>query len=130
MKKLLLSSMFIFAFVLSAFAQTTEWKIDKSHTNVGFSIAHLVISDVTGRFKDFDGSVKTDGENFEGAQIDIVIQTASIDTDNEKRDNHLRSDDFFNAEKNPQITFKSKSFKKVGDKKYEIKGAIIRERKT
>jgi polyisoprenoid-binding protein YceI len=83
-----------------------------------------VISDVTGRFNEFDGSIKTSGENFEGAEVSIVINTASVYTNHEKRDNHLRSKDFFNAEKNPEITFKSNSFKKLGDNKYEITGDL------
>jgi polyisoprenoid-binding protein YceI len=124
MKKLVMSFLIVYLLGFSLFAQSTEWTIDKPHTNIGFTITHLVISDVTGRFKDFDGTIKTSGEEFEGANIEIVIQTASIFTDHEKRDKHLRSDDFFSAEKNPQITFKSKSFKKVSDKKYEIKGDL------
>ena len=122
MKKLILSLTFVLVFAFSAFAQSTEWEIDFSHTNIGFTISHLVISDVTGRFQEYSGSVKSSGEEFEGAQVDITIKTASIFTDNEKRDDHLRSDDFFNAEKNPSITFKSKSFKKSAENKYKITG--------
>jgi polyisoprenoid-binding protein YceI len=124
MKSLILSFIFVFTFAYSVFAQSTEWEIDKPHTNVGFTVTHLVISDVTGRFNEFEGSIKSSGEEFEGAEINIVIQTASIYTDHEKRDNHLRSADFFNAEKNPQITFESSSFKKVSDNKYEITGDL------
>jgi len=122
MKKLILSFTLALVFSFSVFAQSTEWEIDYSHTNIGFTISHLVISDVTGRFQEYSGSVKTSGEDFEGAQVDITIKTASIFTDNKKRDDHLRSDDFFNAEKNPTITFKSKSFNKVADNKYKITG--------
>jgi polyisoprenoid-binding protein YceI len=124
MKKLFLSLTLVILFIFSAFGQSTEWAIDFPHTNVGFTVTHLVISDVTGRFNKFDGSIKTAGDDFEGAEINIVIETASIYTDHEKRDNHLRSADFFNAEKNPQITFKSNSFKKVADKKYTITGDL------
>ena len=124
MKSLVFSSLLVLAFVFSAFAQSTEWKIDKPHTNVGFTVTHLVISDVTGRFNEVEGSIKSSDEDFDGAQVSIVIQTASINTDNEKRDTHLRSEDFFNAEKNPEITFKSTSFKKVSDEKYEITGNL------
>ena len=124
MKNLVFSFLIVFVIVLSVSAQSTEWEIDKPHTNVGFTVTHLVISDVTGRFNEFEGSVKSSGEDFNGAQINIVINTASIYTDNEKRDNHLRSEDFFNAEKNPQITFKSSSFKKINDEKYEITGDL------
>jgi len=124
MKNLVFSFLIVFVIVFSVSAQSTEWEIDKSHTNVGFTVTHLVISDVTGRFKEFEGSVKSSGEDFNGAQINIVINTASVSTDNEKRDNHLRSEDFFNAEKNPKITFKSSSFKKINDEKYEITGDL------
>jgi polyisoprenoid-binding protein YceI len=124
MKKLVLAFMFIFTLTCSIFAQSIDWEIDKAHTNVGFTITHLVISDVTGRFKEFEGSIKSSGEDFDGAEVNIVINTASIFTDNEKRDNHLRSGDFFSAEKNPQITFKSSSFKKVSDDKYTITGEL------
>jgi len=124
MKNLVLVFTFIFTMTFSIFAQSTEWTIDKPHTNVGFTVTHLVISDVTGRFNEFEGSIKSSGEDFDGAQVNIIINTASIYTDHEKRDNHLRSDDFFNAEKNPQITFKSSSFKKISDKKYEITGDL------
>lgn len=124
MKNLVFSFLIVFTFAFSVFAQPTEWQIDKAHTNVGFTVTHLVISDVTGRFNEVSGSIKSSGEDFDGAQVSIVIQTASIYTDNEKRDNHLLSGDFFNAEKNPEITFKSTSFKKVGDEKYEITGNL------
>ncbi len=124
MKNLVFSFLIVLTFTFSAFAQSTEWKIDKAHTNVGFTVTHLVISDVTGRFNEVDGSIKSSDEDFDGAQVSIIIQTASIYTDNEKRDNHLRSGDFFNAEKNPEITFKSTSFKKIGDEKYEITGNL------
>jgi polyisoprenoid-binding protein YceI len=124
MKNLVFSFLIIFAFAFTLFAQSTEWKIDKSHTNVGFTVTHLVISDVTGRFNEFDGSIKSSGEDFDGAEVSIIIQTASVYTNNEKRDEHLRSGDFFNAEKNPEITFKSTSFKKVSDEKYDITGDL------
>jgi len=124
MKSFVFSLAVVAVLTFSVFAQSTEWDIDIPHTNVGFTVTHLVISDVTGRFNEFDGSIKTSGEDFEGAQIKIVIQTASIYTDHEKRDNHLRSADFFNAEKNPTITFNSSSFKKVDDKNYKITGDL------
>ncbi|MCX6150524.1 MAG: YceI family protein [Ignavibacteriales bacterium] len=110
--------------VLSAvsFAQTTNWKFDKSHTQIKFSITHLVISSVTGNFKKFDGTVTTNGDDFSTAKIEFTAETNSINTDNEKRDAHLKSDDFFNAEKFPQIKFVSKSMKKVDDNKYELTG--------
>jgi polyisoprenoid-binding protein YceI len=114
----------IMSFSLSAFVQAAEWKFDKAHTNVGFSITHLVISDVTGRFKEFDGTFSSSAGDFSDSQVSITIKTASIDTDNEKRDNHLRSADFFDAEKNPEITFKSSLFEKTADNKFKVSGKL------
>ncbi|RMD51278.1 MAG: polyisoprenoid-binding protein [Ignavibacteria bacterium] len=111
------------AFVISTNAQT-KWSFDKAHTEVKFEVTHLVISTVTGFFKDFDGTVVTEGDNFENAQIDFTINAASIYTDNAKRDAHLKSPDFFDAEKYPEITFKGKSFTKVSDNKYKLVGDL------
>jgi polyisoprenoid-binding protein YceI len=103
------------------FSQTT-WTVDKSHSKVGFSVTHLVITDVDGYFKDYDAQITTEGDDFSKTQIDFTIKTNSIFTDNKDRDNHLRSDDFFNAEKYPDMIFKGKSMKKVGDNKYKLVG--------
>jgi len=111
----------IFLFTASLFAQTT-WTVDKSHSKVGFGVTHLVITDVDGFFKDYDAQITTEGDDFSKTQIDFTIKTNSIFTDNKDRDNHLRSDDFFNAEKYPNMIFKGKSMKKVGDKKYKLIG--------
>ena len=121
MKKLLLMlalGSWIFA---STQAQTT-WNFDKGHTFVTFEVSHMVVSTASGAFKVFDGSVVTDNEDFTGADIEFTIDVASIDTDNERRDNHLKSADFFDAEKYPSIKFKSKSFTKVEGKKYKLVG--------
>lgn len=106
-----------------SFAQT-KWELDKSHSKVGFSVSHLVITDVDGLFKDYSGTVTTDGDDFSTAKVDFTINTASISTENDGRDKHLRSDDFFNAEKFPKMTFKSKSMKKVNDKNYKLIGDL------
>ena len=111
----------IFLFTSSLFAQTT-WTVDKSHSKVGFSVNHLVITDVDGYFKDYDAQITTEGDDFSKTQIDFTIKTNSIFTDNKDRDNHLRSDDFFNAEKYPDMIFKGKSMKEIGDKKYKLIG--------
>jgi len=109
---------------VTAFGQV-NWNFDKSHTNIMFSVTHMVISEVTGFFKSFNGKVTTKGDNdFSDAQIDFTIETKSIFTDNEKRDDHLRSDDFFDAEKYPQITFKSKSMKKAQGNNYKLTGEL------
>jgi polyisoprenoid-binding protein YceI len=114
----------IVLFAAASFAQSIAWKFDKAHSQVKFNVTHLVISEVTGYFRTFDGTVKTNGEDFTDAQIEFTIEAQSIDTDNEKRDNHLKSDDFFNAEKFPQLKFKSKSMKKVGNNKYKLTGDL------
>ncbi len=124
MKRIFLSLVLVSVFIFNPSVQAAEWSFDKAHTNIGFSITHLVISDVTGRFSEFDGSVTSSNDDFSGAQIDIVIKTASVFTNNEKRDNHLRSADFFDVEKNPEMTFKSSAFEKVGDNKYKISGKL------
>lgn len=107
----------------SASAQTT-WTIDKVHTNVGFTVTHMVVSEVSGRFKEFSGSVSANNEDFSDAKIDVAIQTASVNTDNEYRDGHLKSDDFFGSEKFPTAYFKSTGFEKVSGKKYKITGDL------
>ncbi|MFH1197936.1 MAG: YceI family protein [bacterium] len=108
----------------SSFFAQTKWNIDKSHSNAGFTVTHLVISEVDGYFKNYEGSVETNGDDFTNAKIEFSFDIASINTDNEKRDNHLKSDDFFNAEKFPKMTFKSKSFKKVDGKNWKLVGDL------
>ena len=125
MKRLSLSLFLVLILSLPVFVNATEWTFDMAHTNIGFSITHLVVSDVTGRFKEFDGSFTSESDDFSGSEVNIVIKTASVFTDHEKRDGHLRSSDFFDAEKNPEITFKSTDFKKVADKKYKISGKLL-----
>ena len=110
-------------FVSTNFAQT-EWAFDKSHSKVGFSVTHLLIAEVEGTFKNFEGKVVTNNDSFENAGITLKADINSIYTDNEKRDNHLKSDDFFNADKYPEMTFKSKEFKKIDDRNYELIGDL------
>ncbi|MEI6083921.1 MAG: YceI family protein [Verrucomicrobiota bacterium] len=90
------------------------YKLDGSHTTVGFTIAHLVISEVSGRFNEVAGEITIDKDTLATAKA--TIQTKSIDTQNEKRDEHLRKPDFFDAEKYPTITFESLKVAKDGDK--------------
>jgi len=90
------------------------YKIDPAHTTVGFTIAHLVISEVSGRFNDVAGTVTVDSDALAGASA--TIQVKSVDTAIKKRDDHLRGADFFDAEKYPTITFESTKVTKDGDK--------------
>lgn len=111
--------------LLSALSTASaQWTLDKSHTGVTFSVKHMVISDVTGSFKDFDIALTSSKDDFSDAVVEATIKVASINTDNARRDSHLQSDDFFNAEKFPAIKFKSTSFAKVGDNKYTITGDL------
>ena len=122
MKKLILSSIFALpAFVVSA---QTKWNVDKMHSNVKFSVAHLVISEVDGSFKSFNGSLTSAKPDFSDAAIEFTVDVNSVNTDNEMRDGHLKGDDFFNAEKYPQMSFKSTSFKKVKGNVYVLTGNL------
>ncbi|MEJ0082853.1 MAG: YceI family protein [Puia sp.] len=138
MKKILFFSIMGITAVLSAFVpsnhstavttsskvQAGTWITDKPHTNVKFSVAHLVISDVDGNFKSFDGTMESSKPDFSDAKITFTADVNSINTDNEMRDNHLKSDDFLNAAKFPQIKFVSASFTPQGDNKYKLIGNL------
>ncbi|WP_027127474.1 YceI family protein [Gelidibacter mesophilus] len=96
----------------------TKWKVDESHSEVGFKVKHMMISTVKGAFEEFDATAETENDDFKNAKFDFTAKVDSINTKNEDRDTHLKSEDFFNAEKYPELTFKSTSFdgnKLVGD---------------
>ena len=97
------------ALVVAATAQaaTEAWKIDTSHSNVGFTVRHNIVAKVYGRFAEFDGTVTLDPADLKSAVVDVTIDAASVDTDNDKRDGHLKTPDFFDVAKYPTITFKS-----------------------
>ncbi|MFL6262467.1 MAG: YceI family protein [Thermoanaerobaculia bacterium] len=97
--------------------------IDPGHSEVSFQIRHLV-SQVRGRFNDFSGTVQLDPKNLPGSAVDFRIKAASIDTGNPDRDKHLRTADFFDVEKFPEITFKSESVKATGKDKYNVTGTL------
>jgi len=106
------------------FCQRSDWRLDKAHSRIAFSVHHMVISEVSGSFEDFDIALRSSRDDFTDAAVEGTIRVNSINTDNERRDNHLKSDDFFNAERYPQIKFKSTSFDKVGDNRYKIIGDL------
>ena len=105
-------------------ADTSEWTLDGTHSRIGFSVSHMVVSSVSGRFKQFSGTVALDDANLTKSQVDITIKTESIDTDDAKRDEHLRSPDFFDAKKFPTLLFKSSKITKAGGNKYKLTGAL------
>ncbi|MFN3872354.1 MAG: YceI family protein [Ignavibacterium sp.] len=100
------------------------WKIDKSHSEIKFKVKHLVISTVTGQFKEFDATVESEKSDFSDAKISFWADVNSIDTRNEKRDSHLKSADFFDAANYPRITFESRSINKKSENEYEVVGDI------
>jgi polyisoprenoid-binding protein YceI len=122
MKQIKFSLIAMLLFVAAASAQTTIWKFDPVHSQIRFTVTHLIISEVSGDFKKFDGEVKSNGNDFTNAVISFTADVKSINTENDKRDEHLKSDDFFNAEKYPQIKFAGKSMKKVKKNKYKLTG--------
>ncbi len=111
-------------FGLSLTTAQTTWKSDLSHSRVDFSVSHLVIAEVTGRFTQFEVTLQQEKEDFSDSKLEATIKTASINTDNEVRDKHLRSDDFLNAEKFPEIKFTSTSFVKTGKDTFTITGDL------
>lgn len=122
MKKALL---FLVAISISAasFAQT-KWSIDPAHSFVNFSVRHMGISFVDGHFKKFDGTVTAAKPDLTDAKIRFTVDVNSISTNVEQRDNHLKSDDFFNAEAFPTMKFESSGFKKVNQNNYELIGKL------
>lgn len=108
------------AFTFSALVAQTEWKIDKSHSDIRFTVTHMTISELDGEFTDFEGKVVSAGDDFNNSTVEFTAKTASISTDSEGRDKHLKGDDFFSVEKYPEIKFLGKLIKK--GKKYSLMG--------
>ncbi len=121
MKKTLL---LLLAGLTSLLAQTNNWKLDAAHTSVQFSVKHMLISQVKGEFPEFSGSIQLPDDNFTNAQISGTVAVSSLDTDNDRRDNHLKSEDFFLAEEYPEMTFKSSKVEKTGKNAYAITGDL------
>lgn len=119
------------AVVLSAFLVFTAfttgvstWQNDDPHSQLGFTVTHLGISDVSGTFNDIDVTVKSSRPDFSDAAFELTAKTASVDTRVEARDNHLKSADFFDAEKFPTLTFRSTSLEKSGKNQFKLKGDL------
>lgn len=102
----------------------TKWMIDPTHSEIQFKVKHLMITTVTGYFRDFSAYVVTEGEDFGTAKIAFEAKTATIDTNQADRDKHLRSSDFFDAEKFPAINFESEKMEKSGDNEYILHGNL------
>ena len=117
-------SIFATALMLTAASYAQTWTLDKMHAKAGFTITHMMVSDVDGSFRTFDATLTSAKPDFSDASFTFTAQTASVFTDNDKRDEHLKSADFFDAAKNPTITFVSTSVKKNGANKLKLTGNL------
>lgn len=100
------------------------WKIDAAHSLVEFTVKHMMIATVRGRFDSFDGDITVDPDNLLASRVEGWVETASVDTRDEKRDAHLRSADFFDAEKFPRMTFRSTQIEPAGDGEFKVTGDL------
>ena len=123
MRRLVMLTVVLLASTTAARAETL-WEIDPAHTRVQFSIRHMMVSNVRGEFRKVSGTVHADDKDLTNSVIEATIDTASIDTREPKRDEHLRSPDFFDAAQYPTITFKSKRIAKSGEGKYAVTGDL------
>lgn len=106
-------------------SETIKWAIDKSHSEIGFKVKHLMASTVRGQFKEYDASIVTTGEDFKTAEVDFWLDPSSIDTGSADRDNHIRSADFFDTENHKQINFKGNTYVEVDhDGSYQLHGDL------
>lgn len=124
MKKILVITLAAWAGLFFCFKtiEKAEWIIDKQHAKIGFSVGHMMISEVDGQFRKFDAKITASKEDFSDAVATMTADVNSIDTDNDKRDADLRSANYFDAAKYPTLSFKSTSFKKVDDHNYTVTG--------
>ncbi|HTO16267.1 MAG TPA: YceI family protein [Edaphocola sp.] len=99
-----------------------NWTLDQAHSEITFKVRHLMISNVKGHFGSFNANVATEGEDFSTAQVELTIDPNSLNTRNMDRDNHLKSADFFETEKYPQMIFKSTSIEKVDEHTFKMNG--------
>lgn len=123
MKKIV--TLTVAAFIATVSFAQTKWNVDNVHSSVKFTVTHLLISEVEGAFKKFNGTmISARPDDFSNAMVDFNVDVNSLSTDNDMRDKHLKSDDFFNVAKYPAMTFKSTSFKKVSTNKYALTGNL------
>ncbi|MGK7389740.1 MAG: YceI family protein [Candidatus Cyclobacteriaceae bacterium M2_1C_046] len=119
-----LNSLLLSIFVLFQANAQTVWVIEPAHSSIQFEVPHLTISTVTGYFTSFSGTATTNGDDFENARLNAVIDVSSITTHNLERDKHLRDDDFFNVNKYPTMNFKNSSFSRNEDGTFRIDGDL------
>lgn len=102
----------------------TKWAIDPAHSEIHFKVKHMMVSTVTGAFNEFSGTLANAGDDFQDAEISFEAKVDSISTNNVQRDEHLKSDDFFNAAAYPHLSFHSSSFNKKSESEYELIGDL------
>lgn len=102
----------------------SKWVVDAAHSSIDFSVKHMMVAKTKGTFHKFDASIEADPTDLTTADIQFTIDASSIDTRNSDRDNHLRSADFFDVEKNPSITFKSTKIVKTDNDEYDVTGDV------
>ena len=124
MKRIITSISTIIALSLPAFAFASTWTIDSDHSNVGFKVRHLMVSNVKGSFEKFTGTVEIDDKDIAKSKVEVSIDTNSVNTNVAKRDVHLRSADFFDVAKYPAMTFVSKKVAKSGKDKLNVTGDL------
>jgi polyisoprenoid-binding protein YceI len=124
MKRIIASISTIIALSLPALAFATSWNIDPEHSNVGFKVRHLMVSNVKGSFEKNKGVVDINDKDITKSKVEVTIDTASINTNVQKRDEHLRSADFFDVAKFPTMTFVSKKVAKAGKDKLKVTGDL------
>jgi polyisoprenoid-binding protein YceI len=114
----------IVTLAIPAFASASSWNIDPDHSNVGFKVRHLMVSNVKGSFDKHSGTVDIDDKDITKSKVEVTIDTTSINTNVQKRDEHLRSADFFDVAKYPTMTFVSKKVAKAGKDKLKVTGDL------
>lgn len=102
----------------------TKWTVDAAHSSLDFSVKHMMVSKTKGTFHDLEATIEADPDDLTTANIEFVVDVASVDTRNEGRDDHLRSGDFFDVEQHPKMTFKATNIEKTGDDEYEVTGDL------
>jgi polyisoprenoid-binding protein YceI len=102
----------------------TKWTIDPTHSEILFKVKHLMITNVKGEFRNFDAAIVAAGNDFSDARINLNIDASSVFTNNDDRDAHLRSADFFDTDNHKELTFVSTSFEKLDDENYQLKGLL------
>lgn len=108
----------------TSLAHAEEWAIDASHTRVGFSVPHLMVSEVEGVFREVKGKIDIDDKDLTKSTVDLTIVASSVDTGNADRDKHLKAPDFFDVAKYPTLTFKSTKIAKAGKDKFKVTGDL------